>query len=92
MVRIKRHLLSSKSNHLLKRIDILIVTYPKWSQRISDYINKVYEWSEESKTVVQTIEVPEGTGTADALRALKNKIKASSFFFLFPLNRILTLI
>lgn len=51
------------------------MTYPTCRQRISDYINKVYEWSGDSKAIVQTVEVPEGTGTGDALRAIKNKIK-----------------
>jgi hypothetical protein len=55
--------------------DIILVTYPTCRQRISDYINKVYEWAEDSKAIVQTVEVPEGTGTGDALRAIKGKIK-----------------
>ena len=46
-----------------------------WTQHISDYITKVYEWSEDFTPVIQTVEVPEGTGTAEAVRALKGKIK-----------------
>jgi hypothetical protein len=58
----------------------MLVTCPMWTQRISDYITKVYEWSEDFTPAIQTVEVPEGTGTADALRALKGKIKV--FYFL----------
>ena len=53
--------------------DIIVVTYSKWRQRIADYINKVYECPEEHN--IQVIDVPSDTGTADALRHIKSKIK-----------------
>jgi translation initiation factor eIF-2B subunit gamma len=53
--------------------DIIIVTFPKWRENISNYLNKVYECSEEND--IQVLEVPPDSGTADALRVIKAKIK-----------------
>ena len=55
--------------------DIIIVSQPSWRQRISHYISKVYEFTDESSMNVQTVEVPEGSGSCDALRAIQHKIK-----------------
>jgi translation initiation factor eIF-2B subunit gamma len=53
--------------------DIIIVTFPKWRVSISNYLSKVYECSEEND--IQVLEVPPDSGTADALRMIKAKIK-----------------
>lgn len=53
--------------------DIIILTYPKWRETISNYLSKVYECSEENN--IQVLEVPPDSGTADALRTIKAKIK-----------------
>ena len=53
--------------------DIIILTFTKWRESISNYLSKVYEFSEDNN--VQVIDVPSDTGTADALRSIKGKIK-----------------
>eukprot|EP00842_Homolaphlyctis_polyrhiza_P003650 jgi/Hompol1/4286/HPOL_003567-RA len=54
--------------------DIIIAAYPGAKQKISAFIQKVYEGSGDAK--IQVVEVPENCGSADALRAIRGKLKA----------------
>lgn len=53
--------------------DIIILTFPKWREMISNYLSKVYEFSEDNN--IKVLDVPEDCGTADALRSIKGKIR-----------------
>ena len=58
--------------------DIIILTFAKWRETISSYLSKVYEFSEENN--VQVLDVPDNSGTADALRSIKARIKVRIIF------------
>ena len=51
--------------------DIIITCYPSARKDITHYVHKVYE----ANTRILVVEVAENCGTADALRAIKNKIQ-----------------
>ena len=55
--------------------DIIILTYPKWRERIASYLSKVYEFSGENN--VKVLDVPDNCGSADALRSIKGNIKVT---------------
>jgi translation initiation factor eIF-2B subunit gamma len=51
--------------------DIIICCYPTAKEKISSYVHKVYD----SALNIKVLEVPEGCGSADALRHLHKEIK-----------------
>jgi translation initiation factor eIF-2B subunit gamma len=53
--------------------EVIIAAYPESKPKISHYVHEVYE----SQMKIQVVEVPEGSGSADALRAIKAFIKVS---------------
>ncbi|KAI8920563.1 nucleotide-diphospho-sugar transferase [Entophlyctis helioformis] len=56
-----------------KITDIIIAVYPGSRQKMAAYVHKMYVGSGEAKITV--VEVPENSGSADALRSIRGKIK-----------------
>lgn len=55
--------------------DIIVVCQPSARQRLNDYLYRVYEGANETK--IELVVSDGDSGSADALRGIKDKIKAS---------------
>ncbi|XJO71589.1 hypothetical protein BDV3_001075 [Batrachochytrium dendrobatidis] len=68
---ILQHLFDSPRTYIL--VDIIIAAYPGARGKINGVVQSLLEGS--TGTKVQIVEVPENSGSADALRTIKTKIK-----------------
>lgn len=66
--------------------DILVVSTPESSSKLSHYLSKVYETTQTIGSHIELVCPPAAYGTADALRAVKDKI--SHDFFVVPCDII----